>query len=70
MIISRISTLTGKAHERDLDVTRQQIEDWENGGLAQHVFAHLSAGEREFIISGSTPEEWAEYEAMMDEFDQ
>ena len=70
MIISRISAMSGLAHERDLDVTPEQIAAWENGGLAQHVFAHLSPGEREFIISGTTPEEWAQYEALMDEFEE
>lgn len=67
MIISRTSTLSGQVHERDLDVTPQQLREWEAGALAQNVFAHLSPGEREFIISGSTEEEWEEFAALMEE---
>ena len=31
---------------------------WFNGKLAQDAFPFLSASEREFLITGITPEEW------------
>jgi hypothetical protein len=43
----------------DLDITEEQIKQFENGeGLIQDIFPNLNAGEREFIMSGVTPEEW------------
>ncbi len=42
----------------DLPVTPEQLEAWRQGVLIQHVMPQLSAAEREFLISGVTPEEW------------
>jgi hypothetical protein len=58
MVVSRISTLTGKFHQVELPVTPEQLTAWEGGQLVQRVFPHLTADEREFIMSGITPEEW------------
>ena len=43
-----------------LDVTQEQFERYQAGELVQNAFPHLSFDEREFIISGITPEEWAD----------
>lgn len=58
MNITRVSTLTGEEHTLRLPVSQVQMERWEMGELAQDVFPHLSASQREFIISGITEEEW------------
>jgi hypothetical protein len=58
MIVSRVSRMSGRVHEMDLPVTLEQIEAWRQGELIQDVMPHLSAAEREFLISGVTPEEW------------
>ena len=58
MNITKVSTLTGKEHTLRLPVSQVQMERWEMGELAQDVFPHLSASQREFIISGITEEEW------------
>jgi hypothetical protein len=58
MIVRRTSPFSGEVNEVDLDVTEGQLRDWEAGGLIQEVFPHLSADEREFIMTGITPEEW------------
>jgi hypothetical protein len=50
--------MTGEKNEMLLPVTNEQIERWQNGELIQNVFPHLSPSEREFLISGVTPEEW------------
>jgi len=58
MNITRVSTLTGEENTLRLPVSQVQMERWEMGELAQDVFPHLSASQREFIISGITEEEW------------
>lgn len=60
MKITKVSTLSGLTHTRDLNVTEEQIKRWENGELAQRAFPDLSPDDREFLITGSTPEEWAD----------
>lgn len=58
MLIKRVSALTGEEHEMDLPVTEREITRWEAGELSQKVWPHLSADQREFIMTGTTPEEW------------
>jgi hypothetical protein len=60
MIVRRTSPFSGEVNEVDLDVTEGQLRDWEAGGLIQEVFPHLTDDEREFIMTGITPEEWKE----------
>lgn len=60
MQITRTSVVSGKTTTREIDVTQDQIDVWEAGELAQDAFPHLSADDREFIMSGITPEEWEE----------
>ena len=58
MLITRTSPVTGLSRTLDLDVTADQIKEWENGALVQDVMPHLSPSQREFIISGCTPEDF------------
>ena len=58
MLIVRVSKLTGKRHEMEIPVTEHQMKMWESGVLAQDAFPGLTPDEREFIITGITPEEW------------
>ena len=67
MLITKTSVMTGEKNEMLLPVTNEQIERWQNGELIQNVFPHLSPSEREFLISGVTPEEWGQMEADMNE---
>lgn len=67
MLITRKSLLTGRVHTREVPVTEEQLREWERGGLIQDVLPHLSANDREFLISGSTPEEWYETFAPKEE---
>ncbi len=60
MKITRTSMLTGKTHTRDIPVTEEQLEQWRKGRHIQWVLPHLSADDREFLLTGSTPEEWEE----------
>lgn len=58
MQITRTSRLTGAIHTREIDITPEQLLRWEQGEFIQNVVPHLSDDDREFIISGATPEEW------------
>lgn len=59
MLVNRTSILSGKVREMDLDITPAQLELYEvHGVLIQEAFPELSPDEREFIMTGITPEEW------------
>jgi hypothetical protein len=63
MKVTRISILTGLRHTRDIaGLTEEQFEMLEGRrGPVRPRLAHLSNEDREFLISGITPEEWAGY---------
>jgi len=56
----RVSTLTGVDRERDLPVTLEQVSAWRSGMLVQDAMPHLSIDDREWLITGITPDEWPE----------
>lgn len=63
MKIMKISPVTGKTHTMDLPIDTQErlqaYEAWRNGkGLIQNELHFLTADQREFLITGITPEEW------------
>ena len=58
MIVRRKSMMSGKVHEMDLDITDFQITKYLHGAKVQDAFPHLTPAQREFIMSGITPEEW------------
>lgn len=41
-----------------IKIPEKQYYEWINGGLIQDVMPQLSADEREFLITGTTPAEW------------
>lgn len=66
MKITRTSDLTGEQHTRDIPgVTQERLDRcWKfnanrEGKHIQDEFPELSPDDREFLISGITPEEWA-----------
>ena len=60
MQITRITPFTNTTNVMDINVTQEQIALWESGTLIQVAMPHLSADEREFIMTGITPTEWEE----------
>jgi hypothetical protein len=58
------SLVSGAINHMELDVTQEQLDRWENGELVQNVMPHLTADEREFLISGCTS---AEFESLWPE---
>lgn len=62
MLISRNSIISGEESTRNLDITEEQFERFTSGnGFVQDIFPHLTPGEREFLITGITEEEWDMY---------
>ena len=62
MIVIRMSRFTGKLNQMDIDMDpaafQAALRKWETGMLIQDAFPALSDDEREFLMTGSTPEEW------------
>jgi len=59
MLIRRQSRMSGKWHECEMPITNTQAEDYLSGALIQDAFPNLSDSQREFILTGITPIEWA-----------
>lgn len=66
MEITRRSLLTGAERTIEIPVSHTQLARWKAGELIQHVMPELSVEEREFIMTGITPEEWREHFKMQD----
>jgi hypothetical protein len=67
MKITRISMLSGIERTRDIPCTEDQYSLYEKGAHIQTAMPNISAGDREFIISGITDEEWDEVFTEEDE---
>lgn len=60
---TNISQITGVKHTMSLNCTKDQLSQGfidydEKGMLLQDAFHFLDAGEREFLRTGITPDEW------------
>lgn len=60
MLITRRSPFSGVERTRDLSVTKEEIDRWRGGEFVQHVWPNLSPDDREFIMTGISPQEWDE----------
>lgn len=59
--VQRVDPFTGKSNTWfNLPVTQEQIFSWQNGELIQNAMPQLSADQREFIMTGITPDSWDE----------
>ena len=60
--VTRISPLTGNVNKMYLDITQEQIAEWnapaQKRRLIQDIFPNLNDDEREFIMTGYTPADW------------
>lgn len=58
-VFVRRSPFSGKSHRAVMKMTERQYEAWTiDGLLIQNAFPHLTAEEREFLMTGITPEDW------------
>ena len=62
MLVKKESILSGKSHEMEIDVINKEIALWMEGALIQDAMPNLTASEREFLMTGITPNEWGEME--------
>lgn len=60
MTITKKSMMTGNLNTMTLNITMSQLEAWKGGMLIQQAMPDLSPAEREFIMTGTTDEEWKE----------
>ncbi len=61
MEITMASAATGSVNTMTINVTEQQLAHYSNSGMCiQDALPHLSADEREFLMTGVTPAEWNE----------
>jgi hypothetical protein len=58
MLIKRTCPLSGIEKTLDIPVTQEQINAWASGMLIQKAMPHLTADEREFILTGLTADAW------------
>tara|TARA_Y100000361_G_C11007130_1_gene262436 strand:- start:293 stop:511 length:219 start_codon:yes stop_codon:yes gene_type:complete len=69
--VERTSPLTGNVNKMYLDITQEQIAEWnapaKERRLIQDIFPNLSVDEREFIMTGYTPADWKEMEKAFEE---
>ena len=60
MKVTMTSIMSGKVNTLDLPITQDQIDMWDQGYLIQDAMPDLTPDEREFLMTGITPSEWAE----------
>ncbi len=60
MLIKRKSIISGDTNSMVLPITSAQLDRWTGGELIQDVFPDLEIDQREFLMTGITPEEWTQ----------
>lgn len=60
MLITKVSMFSGVTHTLDVPVTPEQLDSWLGGKLIQDAMPNLSPDDREFLMTGATPDEWDE----------
>lgn len=61
MLITRTSMLSNVTRTLDINVTQEQLDAWiVDGVLIQNAMPHLSADEREFMLTGIWDDDWVE----------
>lgn len=61
MLVKRTSPFDGVEREMDLPITAEQYDAYAFGNvMIQKAFPNLTADQREFIMTGITPQQWDE----------
>ena len=58
MLITRTSMISGEVNTLEIDCTLEQIAAWESGVKIQDAMPNVPAPLREFMVTGTTPQEW------------
>ena len=58
--VTRQSVITKKINTMELPITQEHLDIYETVGdmLIQDAFPNLNVEQREFLLSGITPQEW------------
>lgn len=61
--VTRQSVLTKQMNTMELPIPQEHLDIYDTVGdiLVQDAFPNLNAEQREFLISGITPQEWNKY---------
>jgi hypothetical protein len=59
MQVTRTNPFTGEVVTREIAVTEAALVSWKSGTLIQEAMPNVSADDREFIMTGLLPEQWA-----------
>lgn len=59
--VIKTSIFTNKQNEMILPITQEELQRWQDGELIQNVFPHLNEDQREFMVTGATPQEWKDF---------
>ena len=61
MEITTTSSVTGNINTMFINITKEELSHYTKSGLCiQDALPHLTAEEREFLMTGITPAEWNE----------
>jgi len=73
MEITKLSFVDNQYHTLNIDITPEQYQQVENrretGIHIQKIIPHISAPEREFLMTGITPKQWEEMFSGLDDED-
>lgn len=58
MLIKRRSMISGKVNTLDVACTEEQLARWQAGEKIQDAMPQVPAPLREFLMTGTTPQEW------------
>lgn len=58
VLITKVSLFTGKTRTWRMRLRLSDLSDWRKGKYIQDALPYLTADEREFLLTGATPEEW------------
>ena len=59
MKVIKRSPRTGKMNSMELPITNQELDRWiKRGWLIQNAMPQLSDDQREFLLTGYTPDDW------------
>ena len=56
--VRRLSPLNGKCVEMIMEIDPIDYQKWVDGALIQDALPYLTADEREFLMTGITPDQW------------
>ncbi len=58
--IVRTDPFTNRSNARELDITQEQLDEYNSPGSRQiqHIMPDLTADEREFLMTGIMPSSW------------